>query len=98
MSYETQAQLRTDDMFNQRVTSCLNEQAFVFKDDTRQDMAALADAQLKGGGPSGTWMAIVCGSPGIKDAADQASVTDGDLLAVVQSQWPVVAALTFPSS
>lgn len=98
MSYESQANLRTDDLFNQRVTSALNEQAFVFKDDQRQDMAALADAQLKGGGPSGTWMAIICGSPGIRDATDQASVTDGDLLSVVQSQWPVVAALTYPSS
>ena len=97
MSYESQSALRTDALFTQRVVSCTNEQAFIFKDDARTQFVRLAEATLVGGGPIGTWMTLVAGAPGIKDAATQADVTDGDLLAVIQAQWGFVADLTYPT-
>jgi hypothetical protein len=96
MSYETMAALSADETFKGRVTACCQEQALIFKDDGRADIASLARVIIADPSNAAGVFELVCVSPGIKDAADSASVTDGEILAATQAAWPVYAAVLFP--
>lgn len=94
MSYKSQAQLRTDQGFIARWTSCIVEQAMVFKDDARPEFVNLAQSVLRGDMiASQTWGRLLAEMPGFGEHEDQAEITDGDILSAVQFQWPVVAGL-----
>jgi hypothetical protein len=107
MSYLSQWQLTIDSPFVGRVNAALIQQADVFKDDQRPDMAALANALLVGapvGGvpPAQTFIQLVAAAPGVADTADtgdgtvdSSKVDDADILAAIQAEWPTVAALFY---
>jgi len=103
MSYQSQQQLMNNTEYQQRVTACVYEQAMVFKDDGRADIAGLAHGHLKGnltyamviwqaGGAAPGWATKVDKGDG---TIDQALVTDGDIQAFVQGNWQVFADLFF---
>lgn len=96
MSYANSAALATDEAFTGRVTTCCVEQALVFQNDGRPDMAALARIII--GDPSNAQgvVNLVCVAPGFGDSADGASIDDPSILAAVQAQWPTYAAVMFP--
>jgi hypothetical protein len=103
MSYQAQDQLTQDVIFGGRSRAATVQQAETFKDDTRLDIVAVANACLQGDGE--TYLAftrMAAGGPGIADKVDngdgtidQAKVTDADLLSLTQANWPVVAGLYF---
>ena len=100
MSYSSIDQLTNSADFAGRVRACTVEQAHVYKDDARPDFVALADAALKGEGY--VYLAftrLTAAAPDIADMAgdpaDQAAVPDEDVLASVQANWQIVAALYF---
>lgn len=104
MSYLAQAQLREDEDFVDRATSAATEQATIFKDDQRPDFVALADRLLRGSlEHTNAFVRLAAAGPGIADKVDpdddgtidQALVTDADLLALTQANFPVVADLYF---
>jgi hypothetical protein len=103
MSYMAQALLETDAGFNRRVRSVNTQQAATFIDDGRPDMAATARAVLHDDpGPQQALLRLAAGGPGIADlvdngdgTVDQTKVTDADLLALTQANWPHVATLYF---
>jgi len=96
MSYENQAGLAQDEAFEARVTSCCVEQALVFQNDGRADIAALARIII--GDPSNARgvFNLVCVAPGFGDATDSSAITDPQVLGAVQAQWPTYAAIMFP--
>lgn len=96
MSYETMAALADDELFRDRVLSCCSEQALVFKDDGRGDMAAFARAVISSPTNALPLFELVCVSPGIKDSESGADVTDPMILGSVQAQWPTYAAVAYP--
>jgi hypothetical protein len=75
----------------------------MFKSNALADHVALAQDVLRGGAETGLAFNRICAAgPGMADKVDtgdgtidQALVLDGDLLALVQGNWPVVAALYF---
>lgn len=93
MSYQDQITLRTDVSLQGRASACVFEQALIFKDDGRPDIAALAQRHLAD--PAGVlaiWVPYIAATPGFADHADDTSqITDADLLAAVQALWPTVA-------
>jgi hypothetical protein len=103
MSYLSQAQLSQDPDFQSRTAAVAVEQANTFKDDQRPDFVALSTALLKGS--SNHMQAFVrmnSAGPGIGEKVDngdgtidQSQVTDGDLLSLTQSNYPVVVDLYF---
>lgn len=111
MSYEVQAALVRDSDFQSRCQSVFTEQALIFKDDGRGDMAALANQLLRNpnalwGGSSSVFncfLNILAGSPGFANEVDKpegidsSQISDGELLAGTQAQWPVVAGLYYNS-
>jgi hypothetical protein len=103
VSYQTIATLTDDIAFMARNRAAAVQQAEHFKDDTRADIAALADAvMLDAGGVANTFTRLAAAGPGIGDkvdlgdgSIDQALVTDADLLALTQGNWPTIAALYY---
>lgn len=97
MSYEDQARLRADGPLQSRTSTAVFEQATIFKDDGRADIAALARRHLGyAAGVLEVWMPFVATAPGFADHADDTSaITDADLLAAVQGGWPVVASVYY---
>lgn len=103
MSYEAQSLLTANPTFQGRVNSATIEQADRFKDDTRPDIVALAAAIARDDpGPGAAMIRLAAAGPGIADRVDngdgtidQAKVADADILALVQANWPTVAALYF---
>jgi hypothetical protein len=97
MTYKSQAELRSSPLFQARWTSAIEEQALIFKDDGRPEFVWLAQQVLRGDFMSrDIWGRILCAAPGFDDRQDQADITDAELLAAVQSQWPTVAQLVPP--
>jgi hypothetical protein len=103
MSYQAQADLAADAAFTRRVDACGVEQAHIYKDDARPQFVALSDAVMRGE-PDVifTLVRLVAAAPGLPDGTlgedgtlDQSSVSDADILAAVQANWEVVAALFF---
>lgn len=97
MSYANQAALTVNADFQARVSACAVEQANIFKDDGRAEIAALANMVLLSGNASGM-VPMICGLPGFGDVTDQSAITDGQILSAVQNVWPTYAALVFPQS
>lgn len=103
MSYHAQSQLESDPTFQGRVRAVNVQQANTYKDDGRGDVAATADAVLRDDpGPGAALLRLAAAGPGIADRVDtgdgtidQALVTDEDLLALTQANWPTVAALYY---
>lgn len=97
MTYANQAALGTDPAFTARVGAAITEQALVFKDDGRADIAALADMAIQSPAAAQTGMLpLVAAAPGFGDAADQATITDPQILSAVQAVWPTYAGVMFP--
>lgn len=105
MSYLSQSQLETDTDFQRRVRAVNTEQAEYFKDAAGLDQKALAYAVLRDEpGPQQALLRLAAGGPGVADkvdtgdgSIDQSLVTDADLLALTQANWPAVAMLYFDS-
>ena len=104
MSYLTQWRLAADDEFISRSRAALTNQATVFKDDQRADIAALAASLLTAANPqeSVTYVGMLAASPGFADTAgngdgtvDSTKIDDAEILSAVQAQWPTVAALFY---
>jgi hypothetical protein len=94
MSYESQAELAADQTFAQRLTACTSEQAQAFQNDPEPAVKSLADRILADAGLGLSWFLWpVATAPGFGDADGQENITDGQLLAAVQTVWPTVAAI-----
>jgi hypothetical protein len=102
MSFVVIFQLTSDSNFGGRTRACATQQAETFKDDTRPDIVALANGLLRGELPLEiTFIRITAAAPGMAEKAnssgsfDQSRVLDADILAAVQANFPVVAALYY---
>ena len=104
MSYQAQWRLTYDDGFVSRSRAALTNQAALYKDDGRADIAALAESLLVETNPqeTNTFVAMLAAAPGFADMVDQgdgtvdsSQISDGDILAAVQAGWPTVAALFY---
>lgn len=102
MSYQAQAALEADYLFQQRTRAAAIQQSAVFRDNPAGDLAALADAVARDEpGPTSALIRLDAAGPGIADKVetpsgiDSSLVTDADLLALTQGNWPTVAALYF---
>jgi hypothetical protein len=103
MSYLAQSLLEQDPAFQHRVRAVNTEQAQVFQSDGRADIAATATAVLRDEpGPSAVLLRLAAASPGIGNrvdngdgTVDQSKVTDADLLAITQANFPTVADLFY---
>jgi hypothetical protein len=100
MTYQDQANLAADPQFVQRLTACTVEQANIFKDDGRPEMANLGNAVLTDPGATIAWFVWPLATlPGFGDAfATDGSdgVTDGMMLSGTQTVWPTIGALHTP--
>jgi hypothetical protein len=97
MSYESMAALSDDEAFRDRVLSCCSEQALVFKDDGREDIAAFARAVISSPNNALPLFELVCVSPNFRDVTNSAQAPDADILAAVQANWPTYAAIAYPA-
>lgn len=97
MTYQSMAALSFDAAFRDRTITCAKEQALIFKDDGRPDMAALADSIIESPSNAHGLFELVCVAPGFTDIDDSSTITDGDILAAVQAQWPTYAGVMFPA-
>ena len=108
-AYHVMDRLANQSDFNPRVTMCCVEQSESFLNDGRPQFVSLAKALLKGEtGAQYTFIRIVAAGPGMADKADTGEVndigqpvidhtqiSDEDILAAVQADFPTVAALYF---
>lgn len=109
MSYQTQTQLTNDAGFLDRTHASLTEQSLIFINDARADFIALANVLLTGAlvngvSPIASFTRILAGAPGFAETVDNGDgtidstrVTDDDIRAAVQAQYPTVAALFYNS-
>ena len=96
MTYRNIDRLTQDAVFGGRVRACTVEQAQSFQNDARPDFVALANDTLRGGGATTlTFIRMIAAFPGLAPDGDDTEVPDGDLLAQVQANWQIVAALFF---
>jgi hypothetical protein len=104
MSYLSQSALAFDQDFNARSRAALVNQAVIFKDDQRADIAGLANSLLVAGNPqeTNTFIGMLAAAPGFADKADQGDgsvnsslIADEEILAAVQAEWPTVAELFY---
>ena len=97
MSYEQISRLVLDEPLAQRVQACVWEQASIFIDDGRGDIAAFANQTLRSPiSIKSMWMPVIANSPGFAEKVDDTTqITDGDLLASVQANWPRLAKLYY---
>lgn len=92
MSFVNQAALVADQAFQSRGAACVFQQAEIFKDDGRADIAALALRHLQIPVEIGNvWPAFLAAAPGFADQADSSAITDAQILSAVQADWPTVA-------
>jgi hypothetical protein len=103
VSYFAQWLLTWDTDFAGRGRACLTQQADVFKDDARADLAALAESILRQeSGPLMAFQVLLAATPGFADTVidgnnvvNSGRIADDDILAAVQAQWPTVARLYY---
>jgi hypothetical protein len=103
MSYQAIDLLSQDAIFGGRIRACTVEQAESFKNDARPDWVAVAKACLTGDGTiTNAFTRLSASGPGIGNKVDngdgtieQANVTDQDILALTQANWPTVANLYY---
>lgn len=99
MSYANTAALSANPSFIARNRACVTEQALIFKDDGRADIAALAHAVIVDGPTvAANMLPLVCGAPGFGDVTDQSEIDDAMLLSAVQAVWPTYAAAAYPAA
>ena len=99
MSYADIAALDADEAWRTRVGACCFEQAQIFVNDGRADIATLATTILVSGEVPDTLRQYISHSPGFADTyagGGQAAILDVDLLAATQAVWPTVAGLLYP--
>ena len=96
MSYESMAALADDAAFRDRVLSCCSEQALVFVNDGRPDIAAFARAVISSPQNAVPLFELVCVSPGMGEVTNSQQVSDGQILSAVQAQWPLYAGIAYP--
>lgn len=96
MSYANQAALAADKEFEARVTSCCVEQALVYQNDGRPDIAGLARVVIAEPSNAHGVFVLVCVAPGFGDSTDSSAIDDPSILSAVQAQWPTYAAVMFP--
>ena len=105
MSYAVVSLLESDAEFQARVRAVVTQQATVFLNDQRPDFVGLAMALLRFEySPRASFTALLDGSPGFSEAVDngdgtidQGKISDADLLAATQSEYPTVVGLFFDS-
>ena len=98
MSYADVAALDADEAWRTRVGACCFEQAQIFVNDGRPDIATLATTVLLGDVPE-TLRKYISYAPGFADTyatGGQEAITDGQLLSATQAAWPTVAGLLYP--
>jgi hypothetical protein len=103
VSYQAQWLLTYDDPFTARSRAAIINQATIFKDDARPDIATLAESLLRGGAAQfGTFQSLLGAAPGFADKADNgdgtvdsSKIADAEILSAVQADFPTVAALYF---
>jgi len=107
MSFKSQAQLESDTWFQQRVRACTIQQSETYKDDGRPDIAATAIAILTDANVNigFTFLRMAAAGPLIADKVDLGDgtidstlITDVDILALVQNQFPTIAAMFYDST
>jgi hypothetical protein len=105
MSYQSQWALTYDDGFVSRCRAAITNQSIIFKDDTRADIAGLAESLLKSADPQETltFVGMLAAAPGFADDADNgdgtvdsSKIDDNQILSAVQAEFPTVAALFHP--
>lgn len=92
MSYQSKASAYADPTTRARIDVCCTEQAYVYVNDGRSDIADLGAAVI-----SRNPLALQALAAGVTagpngDALEQ----DGSLLSAVQAIWPTVAAALYP--
>jgi hypothetical protein len=93
MSYQSQGDLATNTVFQDRVTMCVAEQAQIFVDDDRPEYKQLANQAIGALTATATqFIPLVATGPGMT-----VDSTDGDILAAVQNLWPTVGARYIPA-
>jgi hypothetical protein len=96
VSYLSQTELANDPEWQSRVRGCCVEQAYVFKDDGRADLAALAGAIMRQDNEQLAFFTLSAAAPGFADSFEAGNpIADPDILAAVQAEWPTVAALYY---
>lgn len=98
MSYADVAALDNDPEWQTRVNACCFEQAQIYVNDGRADIATLATTVLLGDVPD-TLRQYVSYAPGFADTyatGGQEAITDPALLGATQAAWPTVAGLLYP--
>lgn len=98
MSYESMSALHEDAAFRDRVLTCCVEQALVFQNDGRADIAALARTVIASPSSAVGIFNLVCVAPDMHDVTNGQQVADGTILSAVQAQWPTYAAVTNPGA
>lgn len=91
MTYQSKAEAYADPETRARIQICATEQAYVYVNDGRPDIAQLADRVISRD-PLGmdALAAGVCASPNGDALGD-----DAGLLAAMQSVWPTVSAALY---
>jgi hypothetical protein len=103
MSYESQAQLTADVVFQQRTRSCMFQQASTFKDSLDPMLVTLSEDLLKSRPDvTLTFHNMICAAPGLADQViveggiiDQTLILDAEILANTQALYPAVAGLYY---
>jgi len=93
MSYAEQAATAADEEFRARVRACSTEQALIFIDDARPEFNLLAEQVIRSPAFADPLVPLVAGKPGLTTASG-----DPDILAAVQSVWPVYGATLVPDA
>ena len=100
MSFSAIDQLTNDVLFNGRVRACTVQQSETFQNSQLPQIVAAAKASLRGqADPALTLARMAAAGPGMADDAgdpvDQTKISDADILASVQANFPTVAALYY---
>lgn len=95
MSFQSQSDLTRDEKFQQRITACAVQQADIFKNDGRADIAQLATAIIVNPVNATGLIPLAAAAPDFRDSTEP-QVSDGQILSVVQAIWPTYAAALYP--
>lgn len=103
MTYYAISELTVDPDLGGRVEACVTEQSMTFKDDTRTNIVACAQDCLRANeAVLAAFTRLAAVAPGLADKATAVdgtvssdSIEDGDILAAVQANYPLVAELYY---
>ena len=91
MSYADQAALAADPEFQARLGACIQKEARSKSDPLASEVLTGSSFALQ------KFLPWVTTEPGF-DVPDQSTITDGQLLAAVQTVWPQVLATSYPQA